>query len=216
MLLEQIDFVSAVKKLLVFQAEEIGDLPLLSFSAAQNSIKKRIEILYERPLSLTYLIDYTLSRKIPLELAKCYLKEVKYVIKGQKYSALGFKNDAGGYELRNPHFKGSSLPKDITTFHVPQSTKVAVFEGFFDFLSALVWFGIKTPRISTVVLNSTANRTKATHYLSQFEQVNCFFDRDAAGTLCFDLMKNKDGLNVKSCTAIYENYKDFNELLNQT
>ena len=30
--------------------------------------------------------------------------------------ALGFKNDSGGYELRNEFFKGSNSPKDVTTF----------------------------------------------------------------------------------------------------
>ena len=48
--------------------------------------------------------------------------------------ALGFKNDSGGYELRNELFKGSNTPKDITTFK-NSGKKVAIFEGFFDFNS---------------------------------------------------------------------------------
>lgn len=47
---------------------------------------------------------------------------------------MGFKNDSEGYELRNEFFKGSSSPKDITSFK-NEGKKVAVFEGFFDFLS---------------------------------------------------------------------------------
>ena len=52
-----------------------------------------------------------------------------------KYTmAIGFKNDSGGYELRNPYFKGSSSPKDITTFN-NGAKEATVFEGFIDFLS---------------------------------------------------------------------------------
>ena len=32
----------------------------------------------------------------------------------KKHTAIGFQNSAGGYELRNEYFKGSSSPKDIT------------------------------------------------------------------------------------------------------
>ena len=50
------------------------------------------------------------------------------------YSAIGFKNNAGGYELRNEYFKGSSSPKCVTYLD-NKADKISVFEGFFDFLS---------------------------------------------------------------------------------
>jgi len=49
-------------------------------------------------------------------------------------NALGFKNDFGCYELHSEFFKGSNTPKDIPIFKI-KGKKVAVFEGFFDFLS---------------------------------------------------------------------------------
>lgn len=59
-----------------------------------------------------------------------------YRIGGKPYFALAFKNDSGGYELRNPRFKGSTS-KDIT--HIRQKGEPRdtcfVFEGFMDFLS---------------------------------------------------------------------------------
>jgi len=33
------------------------------------------------------------------------------------FKAIGFKNNAGGYELRNEYFKGSSCPKYISYFN---------------------------------------------------------------------------------------------------
>ena len=50
------------------------------------------------------------------------------------YSAIGFRNNEGGFELRNPWFKGSSSPKAITSFE-KGAEELVVFEGFFDFLS---------------------------------------------------------------------------------
>ena len=32
----------------------------------------------------------------------------------KKHTAIGFKNNTGGYELRSENFKGSSSPKDVT------------------------------------------------------------------------------------------------------
>ena len=36
--------------------------------------------------------------------------------RSRRFFAIGFRNDAGGWELRSPQFKGSSAPKSITTF----------------------------------------------------------------------------------------------------
>ena len=62
------------------------------------------------------------------------MKEVRFALAGKTCYALGFKNDSGGYELRNKNFKGSGSPKDIR-FIENGSNTLAVFEGFFDFLS---------------------------------------------------------------------------------
>jgi hypothetical protein len=76
------------------------------------------------------------QRRIPLEVAECYCKEVKYELNNREYFAIGFKNDAGGYEIRNSYFKGSSSPKEITTCN-NGAKEAAVFEGFTDLLSFL-------------------------------------------------------------------------------
>jgi hypothetical protein len=46
----------------------------------------------------------------------------------------GFKNNAGGYELRNEYFKGSSSPKYVSYLDNKADT-IKVFEGFFDLLT---------------------------------------------------------------------------------
>ena len=51
------------------------------------------------------------------------------------YKAIGFKNMAGGYELRSEYFKGSCSPKYVTYSNNKDAKSITVFEGFFDFLS---------------------------------------------------------------------------------
>jgi hypothetical protein len=53
------------------------------------------------------------KRKISLSLAEKYCSEIIY---NKTYVALRFKNDSGGYELRNELFEGSNTPKGITRF----------------------------------------------------------------------------------------------------
>lgn len=217
MLLEKCTFPVAVKILIDFTGYELPDF-LSIFLPAAEMPKRGISVLREYDLTKSTLINYAASRGIYFDLARCYLKQIKYKNRGIDYWALGFRNDSGGYELRNSILKNpiSTAPKDITTFDTGGRKTVAVFEGFFDFLSALVWFGLEAPRIPTVVLNSVTNRKKALDFLRQFEQVNCFMDRDKAGIECFERIVKIDKLKAIDCSGIYNGYKDFNEFLTTT
>ncbi len=85
----------------------------------------------ESPILLNYLAD----RGIPRDIAQRYCVQVDYTLHGKRYYAVGFENNAHGYELRNPFFKGAYPPKNIT--HIANGNpRCNVFEGFIDFLSA--------------------------------------------------------------------------------
>jgi hypothetical protein len=75
---------------------------------------------------------YLTSRAIPIDLARTYLKQITYRVGGRGYRALGFKNELGGYELRNATFKGTIGAKALTHLrpskHAQPSLNVAVFE----------------------------------------------------------------------------------------
>ncbi len=96
--------------------------------------ESKIKILKAGPLTSFPLFHYLQQRRIPLDLAERFCKEVKYELNGMDYYGIGFKNNSGGYEIRNPYFKASSSPKDITTFS-NGAKEALVFEGFTDFLS---------------------------------------------------------------------------------
>ena len=57
----------------------------------------------ESPILLNYLAD----RGIPRDIAQRYCVQVDYTLHGKRYYAIGFENNAHGYELRNSVFQGS-------------------------------------------------------------------------------------------------------------
>ncbi|MDD4759587.1 MAG: CHC2 zinc finger domain-containing protein [Bacteroidaceae bacterium] len=95
--------------------EEKADLPIVvktAFPSESESAERMNLIRVEQFLPL-HLENYLLhERAIPLELSK-YLSTVYYSVKGRVYYAIGFKNDKGGFELRNAHFKGCFPPKQL-------------------------------------------------------------------------------------------------------
>lgn len=214
-LMEDCNFPQAVAKLLEFDGKPVEKYTNLFLSATDIEPIKQQTII-TAPVKNPVLINYLQERGIPYSLGKKYLHEVMTTAKDRVYFYVGFQNDSEGYALRNKSFKRCLGVQDINTFDLASRKTVAVFEGFFDFLSALVYYGLEAPRIPTVVLNSTNNRKKAVEYLRQFEQVNCFFDRDKAGQDCFRLLHDSDGLPVKDFSTIYEGFKDFNEYLIKT
>ena len=95
---------------------------------------KPIQIIQEGPIQSYPLQRYLHQRRIPVAVANRFCREIQYTISDKHYFAIGFPNRSGGYELRNAFFKGSTAPKDVTLFE-KNKNEVAVFEGFFDFLS---------------------------------------------------------------------------------
>ena len=77
------------------------------FSLHQKSIEpleNKLEVMSQKELSAPDLIDYISRRGIETSTARKYCKEVDFKIGPNIYSAVGFRNIAGGYELRNSWF----------------------------------------------------------------------------------------------------------------
>ena len=171
----------------------------------------RLTILSDRELTHPALLGYLSGRGIYPAIARTYCREVRYTIGGKEYFAIGFRNDAGGWELRNPRFKGSSTPKNITTLDNGSDTAM-VFEGFIDFLSYLSLKANPTPAIDTTVLNSVTNLQKAVPFLSCHRVVHAFLDNDDAGRKALArLEESLPSTEVIDQSVFYCNHKDLNE-----
>jgi len=163
------------------------------------------------PLTHPALFDYLKERNINTDIAKHYCSEVHYSIADKNYFAIGFPNDAEGWELRNRDFKGSISPKNITTIN-NSSDSVMVFEGFMDFLSYLSLKQNSSPTIDTTVLNSTANLSKAIPFLQSHKTVHVFLDNDEAGRKSLvSLRELLTSSEVIDQSVFYRNHKDLNE-----
>ena len=153
-----------------------------------------------------------MSRGIPPALAKRYLHEVRYRNGNREYYAVGFKTDKDSYAIRSKSFKGWLGQSAVRTITIAGSTSIDVFEGFFDFLSALTYNRLLRPVCTTVVLNSTTNLNQALSAFEGAKLVNCYLDNDNAGRLSFAKMKALY-LPVKDRSEVYGNYNDFNDMV---
>jgi len=147
----------------------------------QSEIEKKITVVSFGQIESPALIRYLKFRKIPYELAQRFYCEVKYELYKKLYYALGFKNDKGGYELRNPGFKGSASPK-APTFIDRGFDEVEVFEGSMSFSSFLVVYGNWEELESNfLILNSLSFFEKVRPLLEKHRWINLHLDRDKAG-----------------------------------
>lgn len=185
----------------------------LSFDR-QNCPIAGIKINHIQPLQTAALIQYLEQRKIPFTLAGPHLKEAYYTAKNKKYFAIAFKNDLGGYELRNKYYKGGNSPKGITTIKGSTETNtVNIFEGFMDYLSALVYNNAYRPKCDTIILNSISHLGKVYNLLAEYKHINLYLDNDKAGKDTAKRIQDKRPEAVNRSEKIYPGYKDFNEYL---
>lgn len=158
------------------------------------------------------LICYLQLRKIPEKLAQTFCCEAKYKLYDKFYYAIGFKNNDGGYELRNPGFKGSSKPKGIT-FIDRNFRTIEVFEGFFSFLSFLTviknWEFLHS---NFLILNSLSFFWKCQELMEMHDLINLHLDRDTQGFLrTKEVQKISD--KYKDASMAYYGFKDWNHYL---
>ena len=93
---------------------------------------KNYEILDVNEIRHPALLEYLSERKVGDQTQ--FLHEIHYRMNDKNYFGIGFKNDSGGYEIRNKYSKICLDKKDVSTIK-NGSESLRVFEGFFDFLS---------------------------------------------------------------------------------
>ncbi len=156
------------------------------------------------------LLRYLAQRGIPKNIAQRYCVRVDYRLHGKGYFAIGFENNAHGYELRNPFYKGSFPPKHV--IHISNGNpRCNVFEGFIDFLSA-ERLGYNDGN-DALILNSVSNLSKALPYLAEYSVISCYLDNDQAGRLALAKLEAEFGFKVADKSSLYPDHKDLNDYL---
>ncbi len=182
------------------------------FWIAEQSPSK-ITILNHYPIASYGLVKYLSERKIPQDLADRFCTETLFTVNRKTYYALGFKNDLGGYELRNAFMKLSSSPKAVSTFNNGADT-LCVVEGFFDFLSYLRLFdSFPFHKRDYLVLNSLSFFERSFPLMERYNAVELFMNQDASGQNCSRIAQEKDPSRYCNKSHLYNGYGDLNELL---
>ena len=186
--------------------------PSFSFGGTTpvRSQASSMELIGVQAVKHPKLLLYLSERGLQPSDVSPFLSEVYYKVSEKCFFALGFQNDAGGWELRNPYFKGCFAPKSITTIKGTDSHKLQLFEGFMDFLS---WRKLHPEvQADSIILNSLTLLPKLIPSLHPYPMIECFLDNDEAGDRATKQLFDA-GLPVKDMRACYAPYKDINEYL---
>ena len=169
-----------------------------------------MELISVQAVKHPKLLLYLTERGLQPSDASPFLSEIYYKVSEKCFFALGFPNDAGGWELRNPYFKGCFAPKAISTIKGTDSHKLQLFEGFMDFLS---WRKLH-PEVQddSIILNSLNLLPKLIPSLHAYTMIESLLDNDEAGDRVTKQLIDA-GLPVKDMRACYAPYKDINEYL---
>ena len=199
--------------LLRLSANEMSN-GLVALSASNNTTayENPLIIIENRTINSPALFHYLRQRRIQLNVAQKYCMEATYEVNKRRYYAISFKNNSGGFELRNKYFKGSNSPKDITLIELEHKKTLFVFEGFFDFLSCFSIFRELKDTPDFLILNSISFFKKGISIMLQYPQVNLFLDNDINGKQCakYALTTSK---NFFDMSFLYSGCKDLNDFL---
>ena len=179
----------------------------------RDTDEPRITVLGAEPLHSPSLVAYITGRGIDLTAARWYCREVSFSIADKTYTAVGFENRSGGYELRNPWFKGSSSPKDITVISSHDNAQaVCLVEGFMDFLSLQRLRKLPDTPTDIIVLNSVALVGKSIELLGDYREVYQYLNHDGAGQTAAEKL-TQAGIHAIDSSSFYRGHNDINDYL---
>lgn len=174
----------------------------------------------KKPIQHLGLIYYLEKRGISLTLARQHLKEIHVRNKNTQkgFFALGFPSEEGGFELRNPFFKGCLGTKAISFIRgqIPKPDSIHLFEGFMDYLSVVCQLSGNGFKGDAIILNSLACLKQAIPYIQNYGYLNAYtwMDNDAAGkkaTVALDaFFKTQNDLTHRPMNKVYAPHKDVN------
>ena len=186
-----------------FQQQETSNSKL-------ENLSKNYEIIEIKNVQHLALLEYLKERNV--ENQTQFLQEIHYRMNDKNYFGIGFKNDSGGYEIRNKYSKICLGKKDVSTIK-NSSNSVRIFEGFFDFLSFknVENFLEKEPS-DYIILNSVSMIHNIKNSLGNYENIELYLDNDEAGNRAVEILKSENK-NVEDCRILYSGFKDLNDWL---
>ena len=157
------------------------------------------------------LLQYSRKRAIGDETIKRVCSKIHYTVPdGRRFFGIGFQNDKGGWEVRSEIFKGCLGLKAPTSYLSLADVPTVLFEGFFDYLSALELGWVE--KHNAVILNSVQELDAAISLFFSGQPIITCLDNDAAGRKAVAKL-------MKSCNVVddwanrFPESKDLNDYL---
>lgn len=198
-----------------FETVSLGTNPSVNTQPDTELILKT-----KKPVQHLGLVHYLEKQGIPLAIAHRFLKEVRvYNIRTKNnLITLGFPNEGGGLELRNPFFQGCLGPQAITFIRgrMPKSTCIHLFNDVIDYLSAISQLNGKGFKGDTIVLNSLSCLPQIIPYIQNYGYRNLYswMDHDEAGekaqTVIAEFCQTQIDLRHTPMNKVYAPHKDVN------
>ena len=174
----------------------------------QEALANNYTIIEVKDIQHPALLEYLKSRKVENQLE--FLKEIHYRMNDKNYFGIGFKNDSGGYEIRNKYSKICLGKKDVSMIK-NGSENLKIFEGFFDFLSFKnIEKSLSDEKSDYIILNSVSMISKIKNLLKNYKKIELYFDNDEAGNRAVETLK-KEFENVEDDRILYKDFKDLND-----
>ncbi len=194
----------------------------IEITANRNEVVRYSKIEVKRSGKLTHLglTRYLEGRGIPPHFATKHVRElyVRNNETGKSFYTIAFKNENGGWELRNPFFKGCIAPKTISFIRGVKAKpdEIHIFEGFMDYLSIVAQEKHGKLEGDTIVLNSLSCISQALPYIRNYgyKSLYSWLDNDEAGQraiITFSLFaRTQEGLTHQPMNDRYMPHKDVN------
>lgn len=175
--------------------------------------KEESKIKIDRIVNLSHpaLLDYLSERKISFSKVSEYIVQAYYSVNNKNYFSIAFKNDRGGYELKNKFLGNSNSPKYLSTIK-NDSKKVVVTEALFDFLSWVELNYEQRKEYDFVILNSIAFAMEAIPIIQNYSRIELYLDNDRAGKTATEIITDAIP-SALDFSCAYSNHKDLNEYL---
>ena len=209
-----VDFMKKYLNASVKEVLEWAEQNFFSFQYQNNSNTKQkalannYTIIEVKDIQHQALLEYLKSRKV--ENQSEFLKEIHYRMNDKNYFGIGFKNDSGGYEIRNKYSKICLGKKDVSMIK-NGSENLKIFEGFFDFLSFKnIEKSLSDEKSDYIILNSVSMISKIKNSLENYKKIELYFDNDEAGNRAVETLK-KEFENVEDDRILYKDFKDLND-----
>jgi hypothetical protein len=171
-----------------------------------NYLVEQVTDIGHNPETIQYLTQRGLWKQ------RHKLKEVHYYVQDEKknckhFSATGWQNDHGAWEVRNKYFKGCLGKKGITTLQgCPE--RLCLFDSYLDYLSWQHDNPNDNPTI--IVLNSINHLSNALKTISTHVTITTYFDHNCPGRAATKQVLQTIPTATDGST-IYKGFNDYND-----